>query len=899
MESKDKANQQKDRLGEVMAGAIQFIAFFDRDDNVVKINQTLRDILPSPVQQQIKTGMPFSALIRQIVESTMENAGISMEESELDQLADKIMAAHGTSDDAPQIWRFPCDRYFHVTDTRSDDASGVCVGTDITELMRQEAENQDQLRLIMDSLPVLISYVDPDLRFQIVNKIAESWYNLPAEQIIGRTARELFPDESYQKIQTHFNQVASTKSRLMAEEVITYPDGVTRNVELNYIPRISTDGEIVGMFALIMDVSARKEAQHELEENRKLLQAVINTVPHSIFVKDLEGRFLVVNNAFAEFHRKDPAELIGRNTVDMSIYSKTVSDALLAMEWKVWGEGRPSEEERFAFKDGGGQDVVHHIFKLPLLDGENRVTGLVGISEDITARTQTEEALRASEEKYRALVESGLQGLVIYHELTPLYANQTFLRMFGYKNMAEIQKQGDLSSLFSKEDLFVLKNPGMIEVNAKSDSGRLIALKAKRKDGEILHIQGYFKSVIWDGEKAMLAAFVDFSEQVRLEEQLRQSQKMEAVGQLAGGVAHDFNNILQMILGYSQLVKQDEGITNESAESLDRVIQAAESASNLTRQLLTFSRHEVIHKLELDLNNLISHQLKMLSRVLGENIDLRTVYSAENPFVSADPGMLDQVVMNLCINARDAMPNGGVLEIKTEVMEVDEMFCRVNTWANPGKYVSVIVTDTGTGMSPAVKEHIFEPFFTTKESGRGTGLGLSTTYGIVKQHVGAIHVYSEEDRGSIFRIILPMAPKTEQRKAKPAEEEISGGTETILIAEDESGVRKLLILMLESQGYTVLAAEDGEHALELWKEHKEHIDLVLLDMVMPRLNGMEVYQEIWRDAPMQKTLFSSGYSADVVKKTFLDERDLRLINKPYFPTVLFKAVREELDRPLD
>jgi len=395
----------------------------------------------------------------------------------------------------------------------------------------------------------------------------------------------------------------------------------------------------------------------------------------------------------------------------------------------------------------------------------------------------------------------------------------------------------------------------------------------------------------------LLGLFRDVTAQKRLEDQLRQSQKMDAIGQLAGGVAHDFNNILTVIHGHGSLLLASGQLSGTVARSAQQIVHAAERAAGLTRQLLTFSRRQVMQPRRLDLNEVVSNMTKMLDRILGEDITLRVSYWPQSPLVHADASMMEQVVLNLAVNARDAMPTGGQLSLRIAAVDLAESYVAEHPEARPGRFVCLTTTDTGCGIAPENMRRIFEPFFTTKEVGKGTGLGLATVYGIVKQHQGWIELESEVDGGSTFRVYLPGSEGgAEAGGEKPAEGVVRGGTETILVVEDEHHVRELVSAILQARGYHILEAESGAKALEVWRTHKDGIDLVLTDLVMPdRINGRELAEQLWKERPDLKVIFTSGYSAEVVGKEFVLRHGMNYLQKPYAPRKLALAVRDCLD----
>jgi CheY-like chemotaxis protein len=380
-----------------------------------------------------------------------------------------------------------------------------------------------------------------------------------------------------------------------------------------------------------------------------------------------------------------------------------------------------------------------------------------------------------------------------------------------------------------------------------------------------------------------------------LEEQLRQSQKMEAIGQLAGGVAHDFNNILTVVQGHAALLMA-ANLPESAGKSAQQIVQASERAAGLTRQLLTFSRRQLIQPKRLDMNGVVSNMTNMLGRLLGEDVALQLNYCQPPPTVEADASMLEQVLLNLAVNARDAMPKGGQLAIRIAIVDVDETYRGGQSESHAGRFVCLSVTDTGIGITPENLHRVFEPFFTTKEIGKGTGLGLATVYGIIKQHQGWIEVDSQLDRGTAFRIYIPYAGSEAVKEKLTAQISVRGGNETILLVEDEPPLCELVSRVLGKYGYKVLSAGNGVEAIEIWRDHKDEIALLLTDLVMPdNMNGRELAETLCSERPNLKVIFSSGYSADIVGKDFKLDPELNFLQKPYHPQTLALAVRRCLD----
>jgi nitrogen-specific signal transduction histidine kinase/CheY-like chemotaxis protein len=393
---------------------------------------------------------------------------------------------------------------------------------------------------------------------------------------------------------------------------------------------------------------------------------------------------------------------------------------------------------------------------------------------------------------------------------------------------------------------------------------------------------------------------LDLTAHKKLEQLFRQSQKMEAIGQLASGVAHDFNNILAVIQIQSDLLKLENGLPSEALNFAREISNAAQRAANLTRQLLLFSRKQTMQPRELELNETITNMTQILRRTLGENIEMQFKFAMQPLFIHGDAGMMDQVLLNLAVNARDAMPVGGMLVIKTSAAEFDESAASLTQQARHGKFICLSVSDTGTGIAPENLSRIFDPFFTTKEVGKGTGLGLATVFGIVQQHQGWINVYSEVGKGTTFRIYLPRFDKISSEKSEPtATPTMRGGTETILLVEDENTLRASVQTILSRLGYRVLDAASGAEALEIWRKHRAEIQLVLTDMVMPgAMSGKQLGEQLLKEDSKLKIIYASGYNAEIIDKNFPLKEGVNFLTKPFEMHKLFKIIRDTLDAHL-
>ena len=545
---------------------------------------------------------------------------------------------------------------------------------------------------------------------------------------------------------------------------------------------------------------------------------------------------------------------------------------------------------------GGGPFVMQTVpstnTALLLYVGILAITGLF-LGPATTRHERAERALREANEHLAAVIQSS--PLAIYTldpTSTVLTWNRAAEALYGWQ-AAEVIGRPLPTIGQDVEDHGRLRDRVL-----RGEALRGVEVTRRRKDGTLVNIS-LSVAPLHDAAgqvTGMLSLAADITEMRQLEVQYRQAQKMEAVGRLAGGIAHDFNNLLTAIIGTTALVLEDRGLESRARVDIQEVEKAAKRAAGLTRQLLIFSRQQVLEPRALDLNALVGDLEKMLHRLIGEDIELRTKSAAALGAVRADPGQLEQAIVNLVVNARDAMPQGGRLTIETADVELDRSYVTRHVPTQPGPYVLLAISDTGVGMDGATKARLFEPFFTTKDPGRGTGLGLATVYGIVKQSGGYIWAYSELGHGTTFKIYLPRVPQTaEPPETTPSPPTPAHGSETLLVVEDQEEVRNLTQRVLEARGYTVLAAGDGAEALEILAQHPNQIHLMITDVVMPGMNGRELAQHAcarWGDL---KVLYVSGYTGEAVLQHRLLEPGVAFLQKPFTPDVLARKTREVLD----
>jgi two-component system, cell cycle sensor histidine kinase and response regulator CckA len=638
----------------------------------------------------------------------------------------------------------------------------------------------------------------------------------------------------------------------------------------------------------------RVHAEEALRESQRRFRDLFENSPDAIFVEDMNGTVLDVNLAACILHGLTRDQLIGKNVFDDLVPPARREEARRDFEKMAGGKWSQVEGERLTVEGRATPVEV----RASRIEYGGQPVMLLHV-RDITERREAEAALQSSEMLFRSVWQNSVTGLRLANEDGTIVAvNDAFCRLVGMDAQA-LEGQPFTVIYAASED-----REKTIEQHRESF---LNPVPRRRRERQyVLHngntvtleiIDSFIK--LHERPLLMLSLFRDVSTQRQLEEQLRQSQKMEAIGQLAGGVAHDFNNILTVIQGHAALLMAAD-LSETAGKSAQQIVQAADRAAGLTRQLLTFSRRQLIQPKRLDMNKVVSDMTNMLGRLLGEDVALQLNYCQPPPMVEADASMLEQVLLNLAVNARDAMPKGGQLAVRIAIVDVDETYSNGQSEAHAGRFVCLDVTDTGIGIVPENLHRIFEPFFTTKEIGKGTGLGLATVYGIVKQHQGWVEVDSQLDKGTTFRIYIPYAGSGADMKGKPTTQVgIRGGNETILLVEDEPPLCELVSRVLGKYGYKVLPAGNGVEAIEIWRDHKDEIALLLTDLVMPNnMNGRELAEKLCSERPDLKVIFSSGYSADIVGKDFKLDPELNFLQKPYHPQILALTVRRCLDGKL-
>jgi PAS domain S-box-containing protein len=651
-------------------------------------------------------------------------------------------------------------------------------------------------------------------------------------------------------------------------------------------------GKAVRMIGAMMDITQRKRTEDAFRESEELFRRFMNHSPGIAWMKDGLGRYRYVNEPFERHFRTSLNEMKGKT--DFDVFSEETATRLCRNDEIVAAteQGRDALE---TIPNPDGALVEWMVYKFPFKDA-NDDTFVGGIAIDVTDRRRAEEALRKSEDRYRRLVEASPDAILVIKGRRIVFMNDAGFRLLGATSQEQIIGRSFCDFLYPDFDL---KYPGAL-VRVQLECGKNIPLTETRVlclDGRSVEVE--LIATPLDDQEAPGTQVVlrDVSERKRLEGQLRQSQKMEGIGQLAGGIAHDFNNMLTIINGHSDLLLM-ESVALKAAvrKSLEDIRQAGHRAASLTRQLLAFSRGQAMQPKVVDLNALISNAERLLRPLIGEHIQLTTALHSELGHVKVDPAQLEQVIINLAVNARDAMPDGGQLRIRTDNVALQEPHASHHVDARVGPHVMIAVTDTGIGMDEGTKARIFEPYFTTKEKGRGMGLGLSSVYGIVKQSGGFIIVESDLNKGATFKIYLPRVDDPIDRDVDDEGARAgSMGSETVLIAEDEPGVLALVSDILRKHGYTVLAAQHAHEALAIVEQYEGPIHLLLSDVVMPGLSGRELAACLSKGRLDMKVLFMSGYTEDAVRQRGVLNDGVGYIQKPFSPEVLAEKVRRVLD----
>jgi two-component system, cell cycle sensor histidine kinase and response regulator CckA len=758
-------------------------------------------------------------------------------------------------------------------------------------MMRAVKQDEKKFKALLESPPDVMIILNRTGHIVFVNSATERMFGYRLEELLGKPFQMLVPQRfevaTVEYYERFFTSPELQEQMQRREAICRRNDGSEFPAEINSTPIETLQGAVVGV--AVRDISQRKQAEEALRQSEERYRTLFENAPVGIYRTTPDGRILAANPALVRILGYASFEDLAKPNLNTSFFAPEYprSHFISLMEEKgtvaglecVWhkkdGEALLIRENARAIRDASGKILYYE-----------------GTAEDIT------EHKRAEEENTRLVtaIEQSAEGVVVTNTRGEIeYVNPAFTRMTGYSREEALGQNPRVLKSGKHDPEFYRQLWAMI-LDGQSWHGELVN---RRKDGTFYTEQMSIAPV--RGSQGEVTHFIatkqDVTERKVMEAQLQQAAKIEAVGRLAGGVAHDFNNLLTIINGYSELLLDELGSDETLSGYLKEIHNAGDHAAALTSQLLAFSRRQVLAPHVLDLNSVVSTLESMLRRLIGEDIELLTNLSPTLGLIKADPGQIDQVIMNLAVNARDAMPFGGKLTIETSNVEIDESYAHKHPTVKPFPHVMLAVTDTGAGMTPEIQEHIFEPFFTTKEKGKGTGLGLATVYGIVKQSGGSIWVYSELGKGTVFKVYFPLVSETTETGDKPASDlDPSLGTETILLVEDEEGVRSLVRLALSAVGYHVLETTDPESALATCASHDGPIHLLLTDVVMPQMSGPIVATKVTALRPGIRVLYMSGYTDDAVVHHGVLSQEMPFIQKPFSPLALRKKIREVLGR---
>jgi two-component system, cell cycle sensor histidine kinase and response regulator CckA len=721
-----------------------------------------------------------------------------------------------------------------------------------------------------------------DFVFVDFNRAAETITGVSRDQVLGKTVCEVFPGVA------DFGLLGVIKRTWQTGASARHPTARYHDSDIelwteNLVYKLPS-GEVVAVFA---DETERKRAEHALRTSEEKYRVLVDKAPAGVLSVDLEGRILEVNPKLLELMGSPSAE--ATKSINMLTFPLLVSSGVSEVFARCLATGQPQEAEK-PYTTKWGKTLYLRMLLNPVFDQQGRIQGCQAVMEDVTRRKEAEEAnLRLA-----TAVEQAAETITITDAAgTIVYVNPAFERTTGYSRQEAVGSNPRILKS-GEHDRAFYQNMWQTITSGNVWHGRLVN---KKKDGTLCHEEATISPI--KDDTGNIVSFVavkrDVTQEVSLQKQLFQAQKMEAIGTLAGGIAHDFNNLLQVTLGYSELLLQERTDGEPDYEDLRKIFRAAKNGAELVQRLLTFSRRVDPQPLPMDLNQLILQVDALLRRTIPKMIQIQLDLAEDLLRVNADPTQMEQVIMNLAVNARDAMPEGGTLTIATRNLPADDEYCLMTCAAKSVQCVAMVVSDTGHGMDRETVEHMFEPFFTTKELGRGTGLGLAMVYGIVQQHSGHVRCDSEVGKGTAFHVVLPAIPAEEATQAAeigPAHATEAG---TVLVVDDEEFVRELGARVLEKAGYTVLQASNGEEALEICKAQCERIDLVIMDLIMPGMGGRECLTELLRICPQLNVMIASGYSGDASVNECLNLGAKSFVNKPFRVQQLLEEVRSVLD----
>ena len=794
----------------------------------------------------------------------------------------------------PRIWTGDEKKLFNEIGHRISD------GLNSVLFLRELQENEERFRATFEQAAVGIAHVALDGRWLRVNQKLCDIVGYSKEALLQKTFQDITHPDDLDADQEFVRQI-------LAKEIITYSmekryirkDGSSVWINLTVSMVRNVSGDPAYFISVIEDIAQRKQAEEELRKSEQRFRTLLQRAAEGILVAEIHTkRFIYANPAVCKLLGYSEKELTQMTVFDIHP-EKDLNHVISEFEAQTRGEKLRAADIPCLRKTG---EVIFADVSAAqaLIEGKECT---IGFFSDTTERKQVEETLRESESKYRGLVENQPVGVIIHLQTGEIvFANRAMCRIMGDVSEDEIVGKNALDFVHPDfTESVISRFQKAIETNTAQPSA---VEKLIRPEGQVIVVEITGAPILYMGETAVMVMIVDITERKQMEmekeklqQQLLQAQKMESVGRLAGGVAHDFNNILGIILGYTEEGLDEVDCTHPVHANLIQIEKASRRAADLTRQLLAFARKQTISPKIMDLNDTVTGMLTMIRRLIGEDIDLVWLPSDKPWSVKMDPGQVDQILANLCVNARDAITGVGKITIETANVSFDVVYCAAHAGFVPGEYVQLTVSDNGCGIGKDALNTVFDPFYTTKEIGKGTGLGLSTVYGIVKQNKGFINVYSELNQGTTFRIYFPRYKgKNEVTSAGLQPREVFVGREIILLVEDELALLTLCRRKLEKLGYRVLAAGTPGEAIALAEEYAGEIDLLMTDVVMPEMNGRDLCKRLQSLYPNLKRLFMSGYTANVIVHHGILEESVCFIQKPFTLEDLSDKVRQALEK---
>ena len=770
---------------------------------------------------------------------------------------------------------------------------------------------QNQLnfsQVLIDTIPNPVFFKNVDGKYLGCNKAFGEYLGISRDHLLGASVFDIAPPELAEQYHAADLELLRNGETQVYEASVTYADGTRHDVIFFKSCFPSADSSVGGMVGTIFDISDRKRAESALAAEKEFSENLVRNSTVPTFVLAPDHRVIIWNRACEELTGIPAAEMLGGADPWKPFYpSKRPVLADMLIDDRL--EEIPGFYETFMvsatnpegfqgerwFSGLNGRDRYVFFNAAPIRNTGGELIAVIETLEDITERKTSEEVVRHALSLLNATLESTADGILVVDLSGKIVtSNSKFAEMWRIPVETLATGAGDLviasvlDQLADPEAFF----DQITELYRKPEVESEDCINCK--DGRIFERFSKPQRIATE-VVGRVWSFRDVTDRNRLQAELRQSQKMEALGTLAGGIAHDFNNILTTIIGFGSLMQSRLNPDDPSSSHLKKILAAADNAAALTKGLLAYSRKESLHQETVDLNDIVRRWHELFTRLVGEDIELTTLIADETLPILADSSQIQQVLMNLATNARQAIPGAGSLVISTRAAELDDRFVNSHGYGTPGRYAILSVSDSGIGMDRQTMDRIFEPFFTTKLAGMGTGLGLSLAYGIVKQHKGYINVYSEPGHGTTFKIYLPLS---DQNLTIPDLRQCTfpaGGTETLLLVEDNADIRQLLRELLTEAGYRIIEAFDGQDGIEKFREHREEIRLLILDVIMPRKNGREVYEEARIIQKDLKALFMSGYTADIISRKGILEGEFNFISKPLSPSKILRKIRSLLD----